>query len=37
VVEAVERFLHSVHRQYLRGREGAEVSEREVVAQVVDN
>ena len=37
VVEAVERFLHSVHHQYLRGREGADVSEREVVAHVVDN
>ena len=37
VIEAVERFLHSVHRQYLRGREGADVSEREVIAHVVDN
>jgi len=36
-IEAVERFLHSIHRQYLRGREGATVSEREVVADVVEN
>lgn len=37
VIEAVERFLQSLHGQYLRGREGADVSERETVDQVVDN
>jgi acetyl esterase/lipase len=34
VIEAVERFLYSVHRQYVGGRQGPEVSEREAVAQV---
>jgi acetyl esterase/lipase len=36
VIEAVERFLTSVHDQYLRGREGSDVSERETVAHVTE-
>lgn len=36
VIEAVERFLTSVHAQYRRGRTGEDVSETEVAAQVAD-
>ena len=35
VIEGVERFLHSVHEQYLRGRTDDEVSEREVAEDLV--
>jgi acetyl esterase/lipase len=37
VIEGVERFLHSVHQQYLRGQTGDDVSEREVAEELVDN
>jgi acetyl esterase/lipase len=37
VIEGVERFLHSVHEQYLRGRTTAAVSEQEVSEELVDN
>jgi acetyl esterase/lipase len=37
VIEGIERFLHSVHEQYLRGRTQADVSEREVGEQLVEN
>ena len=36
VIEGVERFLHSVHEQYLHGRTGSEVAEAEVAAELVD-
>jgi acetyl esterase/lipase len=37
VIEGVERFLHSVHQQYLRGRTHQEVSEHEVAEELVEN
>jgi acetyl esterase/lipase len=37
VIEGVERFLHSVHEQYLRGRTTEDVSEREAAEELVDN
>lgn len=37
VIEAVERFLHSVHQQYLAGREGEQVSEAETAEELVEN
>jgi hypothetical protein len=37
VIEGVERFLHSIHEQYLAGRTDGEVSEAEVVAELVDS
>ncbi|MEY2460517.1 MAG: hypothetical protein QOG30_2347 [Acidimicrobiaceae bacterium] len=37
VIEGVERFLHSVHEQYLRGRTQEDVSEHEVSEELVDN
>jgi acetyl esterase/lipase len=37
VIEGVERFLHSVHEQYLRGREDADVSEHQAAEELVDN
>src|SRR4051794_34814443 len=37
VIEAVERFLHSVHEQHLRGRDGEQVSEPETVDELVDS
>jgi acetyl esterase/lipase len=37
VIEGIERFLHSVHEQYLRGRTDGDVSEREVGQQLVEN
>jgi acetyl esterase/lipase len=37
VIEGVERFLHSVHQQYLRGRTTEEVSEQAVSEELVDN
>jgi hypothetical protein len=37
VIEGVERFLHSVHDQYLRGRTTEDVSEREAAEELVDN
>jgi acetyl esterase/lipase len=37
VIEGVERFLHSVHTQYTRGRTGDAVSENEVAGELVDN
>jgi hypothetical protein len=37
VIEGVERFLHSVHSQYLRGRTDGEVSTQEVAEELVDN
>jgi hypothetical protein len=37
VVEGVERFLHSVHSQYRRGRTDSQVSEHEVAEELVDN
>lgn len=36
VIEAVERFLHSVHRAYLGGRTDAAVGEAEVADELVD-
>jgi acetyl esterase/lipase len=37
VIEGVERFLHSVHQQCLRGRTDEEVSEHEVAEELVEN
>jgi acetyl esterase/lipase len=37
VIEGIERFLHSIHEQYGRGRTDADVSEREVGEQLVEN
>ncbi|MEY2431311.1 MAG: hypothetical protein QOC92_1036, partial [Acidimicrobiaceae bacterium] len=37
VIEGVERFLHSVHQQYLRGRTDEDVSEHEVAEELVEN
>ncbi len=37
VIEAVERFLHSVHEQYLRGRTDEQVSERAIAEELVEN
>ena len=37
VIEGVERFLHSVHEQYLRGRTEEDVSEQAVSEELVDN
>jgi acetyl esterase/lipase len=37
VIESVERFLHSVHEQYLRGRTDQDVSEHEVAEELIDN
>ncbi|MEY2451681.1 MAG: hypothetical protein QOD92_1255 [Acidimicrobiaceae bacterium] len=37
VIEGVERFLHSVHSQYLRGRTDGDVSTQEVAEELVDN
>jgi acetyl esterase/lipase len=37
VIEGVERFLHSVHQQYVRGRTEEDVSEHEVAEELVDN
>jgi acetyl esterase/lipase len=37
VIEGVERFLHSVHQQYVRGRSTEQVSEEEVSEALVDN
>jgi acetyl esterase/lipase len=37
VIEGVERFLHSVHQQYLRGRTTPHVSEQEVSEELIDN
>jgi acetyl esterase/lipase len=37
VIEGVERFLHSIHQQYLRGRTDKEVSEHEVAEELVEN
>ena len=36
VIEGVERFLHSVHRAYLRGRSDADVGTGEVAADLVE-
>jgi acetyl esterase/lipase len=36
VIEGVERFLHSVHRAYLRGRTDDEVGTGEVAGGLVD-
>ena len=36
VIEGVERFLHSVHEQYLQGRTDDQVSEQEVAEELVD-
>ena len=36
VIEGVERFLHSVHQQYLRGRTGEKVSEAEAAEELVN-
>jgi acetyl esterase/lipase len=37
VIEGIERFLHSVHQQYLRGRTDADVSEHQVAEELVEN
>jgi acetyl esterase/lipase len=37
VIEGVERFLHSVHEHYLRGRTEEDVSEQDVSEELVDN
>jgi acetyl esterase/lipase len=37
VIEGIERFLHSVHEQYLRGRSHGAVSEAEAGDQLVEN
>ena len=37
VIEGVERFLHSVHQQYLHGRTTEDVSEQVVSEELVDN
>jgi acetyl esterase/lipase len=37
VIEAVERFLHSVHQQFLAGREDEEVSEAQTADELVDS
>jgi acetyl esterase/lipase len=37
VIEGIERFLHSVHEQYLRGRTAGAVSEQEAGEQLVEN
>jgi dipeptidyl aminopeptidase/acylaminoacyl peptidase len=37
VIEAVERFLHSVHEQHLRGRDDEEVSETETAEELVES
>ena len=37
VIEGVERFLHSVHEQYVRGRTTDQVSEQAVSEELVDN
>jgi acetyl esterase/lipase len=36
VIEGVERFLHSIHQQYLEGRTHGDVSERAVEQELVD-
>ena len=36
VIEGVERFLHSVHEQHRRGRDGGSVSETEAATELVD-
>ncbi len=36
VIEGVERFVHSVHAEYLRGRTGAEVREAKVADELID-
>ena len=36
VIEGVERFLHSVHRAYLRGRTDADVGTAEVASDLVE-
>ncbi len=37
VIEGIERFLHSVHEQYLSGRTQGEVSERQAGEELVEN
>lgn len=37
VIEAVERFLHTVHEQYLEGNRGDQISETEAASELVDN
>ncbi|HEX2382868.1 MAG TPA: alpha/beta hydrolase [Acidimicrobiales bacterium] len=37
VIEGIERFLHSVHQQYLEGRTHGAVSEREAAEELVEN
>ncbi len=37
VVEAIERFLHSVHEQYQEGRTDADASEHRVAEELVEN
>lgn len=37
VIEGVERFLHSVHQQYLSGRTAGDVSEHEAAEELVDS
>jgi acetyl esterase/lipase len=37
VIEGIERFLHSVHQQYLRGLTHGDVSEAEAGEQLVEN
>jgi acetyl esterase/lipase len=37
VIEAVERFLHSVHQQFLAGREDEAVSETQAADELVDS
>jgi acetyl esterase/lipase len=37
VIEGIERFLHSIHEQYQRGRTQGDVSEREAADQLVEN
>jgi acetyl esterase/lipase len=37
VIEGIERFLHSVHEQYRRGRTAGAVSEAEAGEQLVEN
>jgi hypothetical protein len=37
VIEAVERFLHSVYEQHLRGRDDEQVSESEAADELVEH
>jgi acetyl esterase/lipase len=37
VIEGIERFLHSIHEQYLQGRTGGAVSEHQAAEELVEN